>query len=160
VFYKPIKKTVVDDHTGEEQRESFCVLRTYTVFCADQVSGAERFQVVEDGATGNAEPDFAPAEELIAATGADIRHGGERAFYAPVGDFIQLPITASGSAVLVPIIQRLATSWHIGVNPVSTMTGSNSGMRCVSLWPRSALAWLPPRSAFRMARAWRTTQPT
>ena len=45
VFFKPIRKTVVDDdETGEEQEESFGVLRTYTVFNADQVSGAERSQ--------------------------------------------------------------------------------------------------------------------
>ena len=31
------------------------------------------------------------AEALIAATGADFRIGGERAFYSPVHDFIQVP---------------------------------------------------------------------
>ena len=91
VFFKPIRKTVVNDETGEEQEERFGVLRTYTVFNADQVSGAERFQVTEEPGVGNTEPDYGPAEELIAATGADIRHGGEQAFYNPVGDFIQLP---------------------------------------------------------------------
>lgn len=34
-------------------------------------------------------PDFGPAEELMAASGADIRHGGDKAFYAP--DYILLP---------------------------------------------------------------------
>ena len=91
VFFKPIKKTAVDDETGEEQEASFGVLRTYTVFNADQVSGAEKYQVTEEPGDGNNEPDYGPAEELIAATGADIRHGGERAFYSLDGDFIQLP---------------------------------------------------------------------
>src|SRR6202795_1859591 len=31
------------------------------------------------------------AEALIAATGADFRIGGERAFYSPIHDFIQVP---------------------------------------------------------------------
>ena len=31
------------------------------------------------------------AEALIAATGADIRIGGNRACYVPSGDFIQMP---------------------------------------------------------------------
>jgi antirestriction protein ArdC len=31
------------------------------------------------------------AEALIAATGADFRVGGDRAFYSPVHDFIQVP---------------------------------------------------------------------
>ena len=60
----------------------------------DQVSGAaaERFQAVEKPDTDrHAEPDYEPAEKLIAATGADIRHGGNRAFYSLAGDFICLP---------------------------------------------------------------------
>jgi antirestriction protein ArdC len=91
VFYKPVTKTVVDEHTGEEQQEHFGVLKTYTVFNADQVIGAEPFRVREEPGDGIEEPDYRPAEELISATGADIRHGGERAFYSPAGDFIQLP---------------------------------------------------------------------
>lgn len=91
VFFKPVRKTVVNEDTGEEQEESFGVLRTYTVFNADQVIGAERFQVVEEPGTDNVEPDYAPAEELMVATGADIRHGGEQAFYSLRGDYIQLP---------------------------------------------------------------------
>ena len=53
------------------------MLRTFNVFCADQVEGefAERFQVNESEVV-NDFVDFAPADELIEATGADIRHGG------------------------------------------------------------------------------------
>jgi len=91
VFCKPFKKMVTDDETGEDEERGFFMLRTYTVFCADQVSGAERFQVKEEPGIGITEPDYGPAEELIVASGADIRHGGERAFYSPVGDYIQLP---------------------------------------------------------------------
>ncbi len=49
--------------------------------------------------TGEDQPDFAPAEELIAATNAAIRHGGERAFYSVDGDFIQLPERQKFSSV-------------------------------------------------------------
>ena len=35
---------------------------------------------------------YDPAENAIAATGADIRHGGSRAFYQPAGDYIQMPV--------------------------------------------------------------------
>jgi antirestriction protein ArdC len=90
VFCKPILKTVTDE-TGEEEEQGFFMLKTYTVFNADQVSGAERFQVSDEPGNGTAEPDYGPAEELIAASGADIRHGGEKAYYSPGGDFIQLP---------------------------------------------------------------------
>ena len=91
VFWKPLTKTVVDDE-GEEEDERFFVLRTFTVFSADQVEGeaAEQFQVHEEAGQPQAEPDFQPAEELIAATKADIRFGGNRAFYrrpTPAGSF-------------------------------------------------------------------------
>ena len=39
--------------------------------------------------------DFGPAEEAIAATGAEIRHGGNRAFFDVAGDYVQLPIKDS-----------------------------------------------------------------
>jgi len=105
VFYKPVTKTVVDDQTGDEDEEKFFVLRTFTVFAADQVDGdaaeelrADRHEVQ----TTDAQPDFAPAEELILATGADIRYGGNRAYYSrplPVGAF---PNHTSGDYIVLP----------------------------------------------------------
>jgi len=97
----------VDDQTGEEEEdERFFVLNTFTVFCADQVEGAEAFQVREDEGQTDAQPDFAPAEELILSAKADIRYGGDRAYYARPkpegtfphhtgGDYICLPPRAS-----------------------------------------------------------------
>lgn len=91
VFYRPLAKTVVNEATGEEQEERFGVLRTYTVFNSDQVAGAEAFRVTEEPGISDIEPDYTSAHELIVATGATVKHGGERAFYSPTGDFIQLP---------------------------------------------------------------------
>lgn len=102
VFYRPVTKTRVDPATGDEEEDRFFVMRTYSVFSADQVEGAERFQVNADEPTGTILPDFGPADELIAASGADIRHEGDQAYYrrpTPVGtwpnhdegDFIVLP---------------------------------------------------------------------
>ena len=80
------------------------MMRYFTVFSADQVEGkvVERLQVKDEPANGNVLPDYQPAEELIAATGADVRHGGDRAYYCrPIpetswpdhtdGDYICLP---------------------------------------------------------------------
>jgi antirestriction protein ArdC len=50
-----------------------------------------KYQVDLSTDVRNADPDFAPAEELLLASGADIRHGGSKAFYRPIGDFIKLP---------------------------------------------------------------------
>ena len=111
VFWKPISKTVIDDQTGDEDEELRFCLRTFTVFSADQVEGnaAAAFQVSKDeGQTTDVQPDFAPAEELMLASGADIRYGGDRAYYrrpTPTGsypnhregDFIVLPPRATFS---------------------------------------------------------------
>ena len=96
VFWKPLTKAVVDDPiTDEEEEERRFVLRTFTIFCADQIEGADAFQVHEVEGQPPAEPDFQPAEELMAATGADIRYGGDRAYYHRAGDFIVLPPRAT-----------------------------------------------------------------
>ena len=65
-------------------------LKRYTVFNADQCEGLDPsfFEGVEPLPEREAVP---IAEELIAATGADFRIGGDRAFYVPSEDFIQVP---------------------------------------------------------------------
>jgi len=105
VFWKPMTKAVVDNQTGDEDEERFFMLKTFTVFCADQVEGeaAAAYQVREDeGQPVDAQPDFAPAEELITVTQADVRFGGDRAFYRrplPAGSF---PNHASGDFIVLP----------------------------------------------------------
>lgn len=104
ILWKPFTKTVRDKDTGEENEQDFLMMRYFTVFCADQIEGrlAEKFQVKDEPATNNVLPNYQPAEELIAATQATIRFGGDRAFYRrPLpegswpnhtdGDFICLP---------------------------------------------------------------------
>ena len=41
ILYKPITKTEIDKKTGEEKEKAFPLLRTFTLFNADQVTGAE-----------------------------------------------------------------------------------------------------------------------
>jgi antirestriction protein ArdC len=65
-------------------------LKRFTVFNTDQCENLpEEFTTApEPVPEGLILPH---AEALIAATGADFRIGGERAFYSPVHDFIQVP---------------------------------------------------------------------
>ncbi|QDT59429.1 DNA primase TraC [Stieleria bergensis] len=90
VFAKPVTKKKEKD--GKQLEDKFFMLRNFTVFSADQVEGefAESLKVQDEEPTGTV-PDFAPADELIEGTGADIRHGGESAFYRPSDDYIQMP---------------------------------------------------------------------
>jgi antirestriction protein ArdC len=92
---KPKDKPKDED---EEEEETFWILKKFVVFNANQVSGAaaEQFQSVAQPDTDlHSEPDYEPAEQLIQATGADIRYGGGRACYSPAGDFICLPSKTS-----------------------------------------------------------------
>jgi antirestriction protein ArdC len=65
-------------------------LKRFTVFNTDQCEGlpADLSTTPPPLAEGLVLPE---AEALIAATGADFRIGGERAFYSPSHDFIQVP---------------------------------------------------------------------
>jgi antirestriction protein ArdC len=72
-----------------EEPEAVPFLKRFTVFNVAQCDGLERLQ-------GEPEPlperEIVPhAEALIAATGAHIRIGGDRAFYVPSGDYICVP---------------------------------------------------------------------
>lgn len=86
VFYKRTELEVADDG---DKAESRLFARSSRVFNADQVEGFE----AED--TTPVVPDqterLDQAEAFVAASGADIRHGGDRACYSPSGDYIQMP---------------------------------------------------------------------
>ena len=65
-------------------------MKGYTVFNVEQIDGLPAHY------TAKAEPAqpverIEQAEAFFAAAGVTIRHGGNRAFYAPSLDFIQLP---------------------------------------------------------------------
>jgi len=65
-------------------------LKRFTVFNVAQCDGLSALG--EDTSEPLPERELIPqAEALIAATGADFRIGGDRAFYVPSGDFIQVP---------------------------------------------------------------------
>jgi antirestriction protein ArdC len=98
-FAKPITKKKLND-AGEEHEDKFFLLRTFVVFNADQVENAEKFQVQEP--VGEVAPDFAPAEELIAASGAAIRHEGEKAFYVRPNPVTAWPNHSTGDFIVLP----------------------------------------------------------
>lgn len=102
VFYKPVTKSVPNDTNGDERERSFAVLRTWSVFNAEQIEGEAIEKYLVDSTEVGVEPtSFEPADQLIAASNADIRLGGDQAFYRrPVpnwphhndGDYITMPM--------------------------------------------------------------------
>lgn len=76
-----------DAEDQEQGRRSQVFARCYSVFNAAQVDG---FEVPILPKRPQAER-IAHAEAFFAATGIGIRHGGNRAFYRPAEDHIQMP---------------------------------------------------------------------
>lgn len=93
VFWKPITKSEKDAN-GEEQEETFFILKSYIGFNVDQVEGDHLDHLRIGHGKIKAEEvqqRFEQADNAIDATDADIRHGGNRAFYSTGGDYIVLP---------------------------------------------------------------------
>ena len=77
---------------GEEVEREIPFMKAYTVFNVEQIEGLPaRYVGTPKETKADALPLLAEAESFFAATGAEFRHGGNRAFYAPAVDFIQLP---------------------------------------------------------------------
>jgi len=76
---------------GEQEEHKIPFLKSYSVFNAEQIDD------LPEHYTALAEPQIDPiqriehADRFFANTGADIRHGGNRAYYAPGPDRIQMP---------------------------------------------------------------------
>jgi antirestriction protein ArdC len=80
------------DRKGEEVEREIPFLKGYTVFNAEQCEGLPAHYVAKP-ATSIALPQqrIEAADRFFAATEADIRHGGTRAFYAQTPDYVQMP---------------------------------------------------------------------
>jgi antirestriction protein ArdC len=92
IFYQSLT-TTTRTKDGEEKETTFPLLREYTVFNAEQCDGTELFHVQPPSLDTAATPDFQPAEQAIAATGADIRviSGDKACYYRLPLDYIQIP---------------------------------------------------------------------
>lgn len=93
IYYSPIKKTKEDPNTGEEIEVEFAMLKQYSVFNAEQVELPDHLHYlidIEPEAKNDEFVDYEPAEIAIEATGADIRFGGNKCYYSPSTDHIQM----------------------------------------------------------------------
>lgn len=90
VYANRITRTEADQN-GQDVERQIPFLKSYTVFNVDQVEGLPgHFHTL-------AEPPLEPAQRVahadafFAAIGADIRHGGDSAYYAIHPDYVQVP---------------------------------------------------------------------
>jgi antirestriction protein ArdC len=80
------------DAKGEEVEKAIPFLKGYTVFNAEQCEGLPiHYYAKAEPPALNPLQRINAADRFFAATGADIRHGGTRAYYAPGPDYIQMP---------------------------------------------------------------------
>lgn len=90
VYANTMTKTETNEN-GEESERDIPFMKGYTVFNAEQVEGLPvRFYELAAPAPDSVSR-IDHAEAFFAATRADIRHGGNRAFYSPAEDRVQMP---------------------------------------------------------------------
>jgi antirestriction protein ArdC len=91
VVYANVIATTECDADGKEVEREIPFLKGYTVFNVEQIEGLPEIYYAK------LEPKFSPveriahADQFFASTGAVIRYGGTRAYYAMEADRIQMP---------------------------------------------------------------------
>lgn len=90
VLFRPVSRERINEQ-GEDVEDKFLVMRTFSVFNVEQTTGLDQFRI------GFAQPSdtiferFEAMDRLVQAANVDLRHGGNRAFYSPGDDHIQMP---------------------------------------------------------------------
>lgn len=90
VYANTIVKTEEGDN-GEDEERAIPFLKAYTVFNVDQIDDLPAHYYAVANTEPNPDQRIAHAEDFFGATGFDIRHGGDSAFYVPSLDYIQMP---------------------------------------------------------------------
>lgn len=91
VFWKWLDSDEVNPDTGERQR--IPLLRYYSVFNVAQCEGISQHVPAFPGGNGSLHKPIPEAEAIVASMPKrpDIRHGLDRAFYSPSGDYVGMP---------------------------------------------------------------------
>ena len=79
------------DETGEGVEQRIPFLKAYTVFNVDQIEGLPDRYGEPDVQDVNPDERIARIDAFFRNCGADIRHGGGSAYYAPGPDHVQMP---------------------------------------------------------------------
>ncbi|MFC5423174.1 MAG: antirestriction protein ArdC [Stutzerimonas stutzeri] len=90
VFASRFKKTETDA-SGDAVDREIPFLKFYTVFNAEQIDGLPADDRGQSEWSRDPIERIDHADRFFAQTGAVIRHGGDRAYYSPATDHIQMP---------------------------------------------------------------------
>lgn len=92
VYANTLTKTEQDAETGEDIEHTIPFMKGYTVFNVEQIEGLpDHYYAMAEAPALSPEERDARMEAFFAETNADIRHGGNRAFYAKELDYVQMP---------------------------------------------------------------------
>ena len=90
-FAKPIRKPGAEPAEDSAEEQRIYMRRAYAVFNSQQCDGLPDKYAVQDAQPVEAEPRNAHCEAWFDRLGADVRHGGDRAYYSLSLDHIQMP---------------------------------------------------------------------
>jgi antirestriction protein ArdC len=91
VYANTFTRTAADEVTGGDVEQTIPFLKAYTVFNVEQIEGLPGHFYAPAISTRNPDERILDAETFFAATRAEIRHGGDCAYYHPALDYIQMP---------------------------------------------------------------------
>jgi antirestriction protein ArdC len=94
VYANRIRKTETADNGDQVERE-IPFMKGYSVFNCEQIQGLPAHYYATASPPLPAPARIAAAEQFVGGTGAEIRHGGNRAFYAIDADLVRMPVYES-----------------------------------------------------------------
>jgi antirestriction protein ArdC len=90
VYANTITKTE-EGENGQDEERKIPFMKGYTVFNVEQIEGLPEHYAAKPEAVIDAAQRIDHAESFFAASGADIRHGGNSAHYSGGTDHVQMP---------------------------------------------------------------------
>ena len=117
VYADKITRSETDAETGEEAERAIPFMKGYTVFNVEQIEDLPAHFSPSPNRRSHPVPRITRAESFFAATHADIRHGGARAYYSISSDHVQMPPFLKASATPRAIMRRWPMRPRIGRHP-------------------------------------------
>ena len=91
VYASKVTRTEVDGDSGEETERDIPFMKGYTAFNVEQIEGLPAQYYATAAPRLDTIQRIDRAESFFAATGVNIQHGGDRAFYSATHDRVQMP---------------------------------------------------------------------
>lgn len=92
VYANTLTRTETNEKTGQDEEIEIPYMKGYTVFNVEQIDGLPAHYTAKAAPPILSESErHARLDAFFVATGADIRHGGNQAFYTLTHDFIKMP---------------------------------------------------------------------